>query len=107
MITNTPKPPYYAVIFTSVRTEDKNGYAEMSERMEELVEKQEGFLGFESARQELGITVSYWKDLESIRKWKQNLEHREAQQKGKSIWYKSYKTRIALVERDYGFEKQK
>ena len=107
MITNTPKPPYYAVIFTSVRTEDKNGYAEMSERMEKLVEKQEGFLGFESARQELGITVSYWKDLESIRKWKQNLDHLEAQQKGKSIWYKSYKTRIALVERDYGFEKQK
>ena len=107
MITNTPKPPYYAVVFTSVRTEDDNGYAEMSERMEKLVEKQEGFLGFESARQELGITVSYWKDLESIRKWKQNLEHREAQQKGKSIWYKSYKTRIALVERDYGFEKQK
>lgn len=107
MITNTPKPPYYAVIFTSVRTEDDNGYSEMSERMEELVEKQEGFLGFESARQELGITVSYWKDLESIRKWKQNLDHLEAQQKGKSTWYKSYKTRIALVERDYGFEKQK
>lgn len=107
MITNTPKPPYYAVIFTSVRTEDDNGYSEMSERMEELVEKQEGFLGFESARQELGITVSYWKDLESIRKWKQNLDHLEAQQKGKSTWYKSYKTRIAFVERDYGFEKQK
>ncbi len=103
MVSNTPNPPYYAVIFTSIRTDGDNGYSEMSEKMQALVKKQPGFLGFESARNEIGITVSYWKDLESIRRWKNNLEHLEAQQKGKKLWYKSYKTRIARVDRDYDF----
>ena len=104
MISKTPKPPYYAVIFSSTRTEGDNGYIDMAIRMEELAREQEGFLGIESARSEVGITVSYWRDLESIKKWKQNSEHLEAQRKGRSDWYKSYKTRIAKVERDYGFE---
>ncbi|KAB1065579.1 antibiotic biosynthesis monooxygenase family protein [Salibacter halophilus] len=105
MIAKTPNPPYYAVIFTSVRTEGDNGYAEISKQMVELASQQEGFLGVENARDELGITVSYWKDLKSIKKWKLNSEHLFAQQKGKSDWYKHYKTRISKVERDYGFEK--
>lgn len=105
MIANTPKPPYYAVIFTSVRTDIINGYTEMSELMLELAQQQEGFLGVESARNELGITVSYWKDLESIRKWKQQSDHLIAQEKGRKQWYESYKTRIAKVERDYDFKK--
>ena len=66
MIANTPAPPYYAVIFTSVKTDNDPGYSEMAEKMIELAQKQEGFLGIESAREELGITVSYWRDLESI-----------------------------------------
>jgi len=103
MIANTPSPPYYAVIFTSIRTdEDQKGYNEMAGRMIELATKQEGFLGFESSRNEIGITVSYWKDLESIKRWKDNSEHIVAQELGKSAWYKCYKTRIAKVERDYG-----
>ena len=104
MISNTPEPPYYAVIFSSTRTEGDNGYNDMAIRMEELAREQEGFLGIESARSEVGITVSYWKDLESIKRWKQNSEHVVAQRKGRSDWYTSYKTRIAKVERDYGFE---
>jgi len=99
---NTPKPPYYAVIFTSKKIDEDLGYSKMSERMVELVSKQDGFLGFESAREELGITVSYWRDKESIRKWKANLEHQEAQELGKKIWYKEYKIRVALIEEDYG-----
>lgn len=100
LIANTPKPPYYAVIFSSIRTEDDNGYLEMAETMLELAKQQEGFLGFESARNDLGITVSYWKDLESIKKWKNNPKHKEAQEKGKEIWYSSFKTRIAKIESD-------
>ena len=98
------KVPYYAVIFTSVTNEITEGYEEMARLMEELAKKQEGFLGIESVRNAIGITVSYWKDLDSIRKWKQNTEHLKAQQKGRSEWYKSYTTRIALVEREYTFE---
>lgn len=99
------KPPYYAVIFTSVRTEVEQGYGEMANLMVEMAKEQEGFLGVESARNEIGITVSYWKDLESIKKWKSNLDHLQAQRMGKQKWYGSYKVRIALVEREYDFEK--
>ena len=104
MIAETTQPPYYAVIFTSVRTEGDNGYAEMADRMVELAQQQDGFLGVESARNEVGITVSYWRDLESIKRWKEHAEHSFAREKGRSEWYKSFKTRIAKVERDYGFE---
>ena len=97
----TPEPPYYAVIFSSIQTNNTLGYNETAERMLEFAAKQPGFLGVESARETLGITVSYWKNLESIRRWKENSEHIIAQKKGKQQWYKSFKTRIAKVERDY------
>ena len=106
MIAKTPAPPYYAVIFTSTRTEGDKGYSEMADRMLELAKQQDGFLGVESAREELGITVSYWRDLDAIKKWKENAEHTIAREKGRSEWYKSFKTRIAKVERDYEFEKE-
>jgi len=99
----TPKPPYYAVIFTSIKIDEDKGYAKMSEKMLDLLKVQEGFLGFESAREELGITVSYWENEESILKWKANIEHQEAQKLGKEVWYRSYKIRVAKVERDYEF----
>jgi heme-degrading monooxygenase HmoA len=103
-IAKTPQPPYYAVIFTSERTEGDNGYAEMASEMVKLASVQPGFLGVESAREGLGITVSYWESLESIQKWKQNEKHLIAQRKGMSEWYTRYKTRVCKVERDYGFE---
>ncbi len=103
MMAKTPKPPYYAVIFTSIRTADDEGYNDMSERMIALAQKQEGFLGVESAREKVGITVSYWRDLAAISKWKAHAEHQLAQKKGQSNWYASYQVRIALVERDYAF----
>lgn len=104
MIAKTPKPPYYAVIFTSERTDVKEGYSETTDRMVELASQQPGYLGHESVREGLGVTVSYWESLEAIRNWKQQSEHLIAQQKGRNEWYSSYKTRICLVERDYGFE---
>ena len=103
MIAQTPKPPYYAVIITSIRTDGDNGYSEMGDRMVELAKKQPGFLGVESARNEVGITVSYWQDLDSIKKWKENAEHQIAIKKGKKEWYENYKVRIAKVERETTF----
>ena len=97
----TPKPPYYAVIFTSTRTPGDEGYNAMAERMEELVSKQPGFLGVESTRgaDGLGITVSYWESLEAIAAWKANAEHRVAQTSGRKKWYAHFETRVARVER--------
>jgi heme-degrading monooxygenase HmoA len=105
MIAQTPKPPYYAVIFTSIRTGENRGYAEMDDKMVKLATVQPGFLGVESARNNLGITVSYWKDLDSIKHWRENFEHTIAREKGREIWYKEFKVRITLVERDYQFMK--
>ena len=103
MIAQTPETPYYAVIFTSVRTDIDEGYGEMSRKMVEIGSTMPGFLGIESAREEVGITVSYWESLESISNWKRHTEHLHAQREGRKKWYAAYKTRICLVERDYDF----
>ena len=102
MIAKTPAPPYYAVIFTSLRTDTDAGYEEMAQEMVRLAAIQPGYLGHESARSGLGITISYWESLEAIRTWKVNSDHLIAQKYGREKWYSAYKTRIALVERDYG-----
>lgn len=100
----TPKPPYYAVIFTSLRNPGDNGYGETAARMEELAAEQPGFLGIESAREGLGITVSYWESLEAIAAWKRNAEHLVAQRRGRSEWYSGFALRVCKVERAYGME---
>lgn len=101
-LASTPEPPYYAVIFSSIRTAGDHGYEAMAQRMVELAAQQEGFLGVESAREGVGMTVSYWDSLEAIRQWKQNAEHREAQRLGRELWYAAFRIRIARVEREYG-----
>jgi heme-degrading monooxygenase HmoA len=95
--------PYYAVIFTSKRTEGDNGYAEMSQLMNSLAKKQKGFIGVDSARNDIGITVSYWKNLEAIKNWKQQTDHLMAQKKGRTDWYSWYNVKICKVEREYEF----
>ncbi|GLU43397.1 antibiotic biosynthesis monooxygenase family protein [Allomuricauda sp. NBRC 101325] len=97
--------PYYAVIFTNLRTEGDNGYGQMAEEMEVLARKQPGFLGFESARDGLGIAISYWESLEAISNWKAQLDHKQAQKKGIQTWYSWYKVRVCKVEREYEFNK--
>ncbi len=99
-----PEPPYYAVIFSSQRTDGGHGYGQMAERMVELARQQPGFLGVESARGSdgFGITVSYWSSEAAIAAWKANVEHLAAQEMGKRTWYAHYELRVAKVERAYG-----
>lgn len=105
-IAKLPQPPYYAVIFVAKLSQTQDGYADMASRMEDLGSKQPGFLGIESVEQTDGleITVSYWRDEESIRNWRQNLEHRDAQRIGREKWYDALQIRVARVERAYGYE---
>ena len=98
----TPDPPYYAVIFTSARGRDIDGYEETAARMFELAALQPGYLGVETAP---GITVSYWRDEAAIASWKQNAEHATARATGRERWYDAFEIRIARVERAYGFER--
>ncbi|URJ45765.1 antibiotic biosynthesis monooxygenase [Paenibacillus polymyxa] len=104
-IAKTPRPPYYAAIFTSERTEGDGGYGVMGDKMVELAAEQPGFLGVESVRDHngVGITVSYWESLDAIKNWKHNELHKVAQEKGKSEWYKAFGLRVSKVERDYFF----
>lgn len=106
-IAATPAPPYYAVIFTSRRTEDRAGYAETAARMLALAAEQRGYLGVEQAEDgELGMTVSYWDSLEAITAWRENVEHRMAQAQGKERWYEGFAVRVCRVERAYDFERE-
>lgn len=101
-IADTPRPPYVAVIFTNVQTDDLDGYPEMADRMEALAREQPGYLGFESARSGLGIAVSYWATDADARAWKSVVDHVEAQRLGRERWYSAYRVRVATVEREYG-----
>ena len=103
-LARTPPPPYYAVIFTSRRTDGDHGYGAMADKMVALGSGYDGFLGIESARgaDGLGITVSYWRDEASIAAWKRDTEHQKAQHGGKQAWYADYEVRVAKVERAYG-----
>ncbi|WP_347175391.1 antibiotic biosynthesis monooxygenase family protein [Polaribacter uvawellassae] len=104
MIVDDLEPPYYAVIFSTIMTDNLEGYQEAAERMETLAKQQPGYLGIESARNKIGITVSYWESLEAITQWKNNVEHTEVRNLGREKWYKKYQLRICKVEREYGFE---
>jgi len=102
----TPEPPYYAVVFTSLRGAlDPEGYAATADRMIALASGQPGFLGVESVHDAhgAGITVSYWTSLAAIRNWREHAEHQMAQAKGRSTWYREYRLRICRVERDVHF----
>ncbi len=105
----TPRPPYYAVIFSSVRSAaDGDGYAAMADRMLELARRQPGFLGVESVRDAAGcgVTVSYWESLEAIRRWGADAEHRQAQAGGRQRWYAAYRLRVVRVEAETTFERE-
>jgi heme-degrading monooxygenase HmoA len=93
------QPPYYAVIFISKLMDNTEGYQHTAERMVELAQTMPGVLGLESAREDSGITISFWQDEASIQHWKQQAEHKLAQQSGIKKWYASYELHIARVER--------
>jgi heme-degrading monooxygenase HmoA len=107
-ITPLPEPPYYAVVFTSLRTEGDNDYGEAAARMAELVKDQPGFLGMDSARSPggPGITVSYFRDEESIRAWRQQAEHAAVRERGRAEWYENFTVHVAKVERAYAFDRR-
>jgi len=107
-LARTPEPPYYAVIFASVRTKsDDAGYAEAAGRMALLASEQPGYLGVDSVRgvDGVGITVSYWSTEEAIAAWRRNAEHTITREHGRKNWYAEYELRVAKVERAYGFKR--
>ncbi|MFF5495717.1 antibiotic biosynthesis monooxygenase family protein [Streptomyces aquilus] len=104
------EPPYYAVVFTSVRTEEADrdgGYGSTAQRLGELVQEIPGFLGEDSAHTPggLAVTVAYFRDLAGIEEWRQHAAHREAKERGRAHWYERYSLHIAKVEHSHGFQR--
>ena len=99
-----PKPPYYAVIFSSRRRDGDHGYAGTAQHMDQLVARQPGFLGSESSRgaDGFGITVAYFDSEAAIAAWRDNAVHASARERGRNAWYEHFELRIARVERAYG-----
>lgn len=104
---STPSPPYIAVTFTSLLTADTDGYEETADRLLELARQQDGFLGFESAREAdgLGISVSYWRDEAAVTAWRDEVEHAQARHRGVRQWYERYEVRVAVVHRSQSFSR--
>ncbi|MGW5055390.1 antibiotic biosynthesis monooxygenase family protein [Actinokineospora sp. NPDC004072] len=105
LLATTPEPPYYAVIFTSLLTPDTAGYAEAAEQMFALVKAMPGYLGAESARDGVGITVSYFRDEPAIARWREHPDHVATRERGRAQWYEAYELRVARVERAYRWRK--
>ena len=104
-ISPSPSPPYICAVFTSIRTNIDEGYEEMNNLLFNEIKNIDGYIGNEAFRDKdgFGVNVSYWKDLVSLKKWKNNQLHKKAQKLGKTKWYKEYKLRICKVEREYDF----
>lgn len=93
---------YYAVIFTAEMTQDLEGYEDMARKMRKLVEKQPGYIAMHHSMEgRREVTISYWQNLESIKAWKQQPEHRAAQELGRSKWYANYSVQFAKIDKFY------
>lgn len=92
----------YAVIFKAHINQLDDTYSETSKRMRELAINKYGCTDFISITEApYEISISYWKKLEQITKWKQDAEHLVAQERGRSHWYKTYKVEVVEIIREY------
>ncbi|GHF93073.1 antibiotic biosynthesis monooxygenase family protein [Streptomyces filamentosus] len=102
------EPPYYTAVFTSLRPDAPEGYAETAAELRDRVVRIPGFLGYEAARTPggIGITVAYFRDLEALDAWRLDTAHAAAKAHGREHWYEAYSVHIGKVERSYGFERE-
>ena len=92
----------YAVIFKAEMNELDESYLKMAKRMQELAIKDYNCIEFASCTQgNYEIAISYWLNKEAIQAWKNDPEHLEAQELGKSRWYKSYQVQVVEVLNQY------
>jgi heme-degrading monooxygenase HmoA len=98
--------PMIAVIFEFTPVEGRfPDYLALVGELKADLDKAEGFISLErfesiSAPGKF-VSLQFWRDEESVRKWRNLQKHREAQKKGRAEIFASYRLRIATVERDY------
>lgn len=88
----------YAVIFKAKVRDVDEEYFSMAKKMRKMAFEDYGCIDFISVCEEnTEISISYWKDLESIKIWKEDKEHLKAQELGKTKWYESYTIEITEI----------
>ena len=95
-----------AVIFEMIPTkEGKSEYLRIATELRKFLESRDGFISierFQSLTEEGKIlSLSFWREESAIEEWRNILEHRTAQKKGKKFLFGSYRIRVAKVVRDY------
>lgn len=93
----------YAVIFRAEIAQLDETYFATAKRMRELALARYGCLEFVASMEgTCEIAISYWPSVDHIQRWKQDAEHLQAQQQGRSTWYKSYRVEVVELLRSYG-----
>ena len=94
----------FAVIFRAQPGMQDEKYSETVTRMRELAFDKYGCIDFVAATEgDQEIAISYWDSEESIKNWKSDSEHIQAQQQGRSKWYESYIVQVVEIKREYKF----
>jgi heme-degrading monooxygenase HmoA len=100
-----------AVIFEFSAAEGRFAdYKALAEGLGEEVRKIDGFLSIERFQSISDparfVSLSFWRDEEAVRKWRNLQKHRAAQKHGRETIFESYRLRIASVLRDYEKDKR-
>jgi heme-degrading monooxygenase HmoA len=100
-----------AVIFEFTPAEGRFAdYKALAEGLSEHVRDFEGFISIERFESITNkgkfVSLSFWRDEECVRKWRNVQKHREAQAKGRGGIFTGYRLRIAQVIRDYDMDKR-
>ena len=100
-----------AVIFEVLPSpEGHAAYLDHAARLRPTLEKMDGFISVERF-QSLScdgklVSLSFWRDEDSVRRWREHPEHRNAQTAGRQGVFHDYRLRVAEVVRDYGLRER-
>ena len=95
----------YAVIFSAELNDSYPDYAHLAARLRELAVEKYGCIEFASVTEgNRELTISWWETMEDIDRWKQDPEHRKAQQLGRREYYRSYRVQVVKVVREYAVD---
>jgi len=100
-----------AVIFeVEPHPEHKQAYLDIAARLKPTLEKMDGFISIERFESLVHpgkiLSLSFWRDEEAVKRWRNLVEHRNAQVAGRKTLFADYRLRIASVVRDYGLNER-
>ena len=96
------------LFFSRLTPEAGEEYVATDQRLMELARSAPGFVDVKSFTAADGerLTIVWWKDLETLRAWREDPEHRKAQAKGRALWYRYYDVEVAEMVRENHFSRE-